>query len=94
MITALVVLIGSVPFLVIVVIAFICHGEWKMFMVDFTKAKENSRRDDWYKFFVGSDIREMIGEIERLRSENERIQRAYSHMEELVKAYSDMARKK
>jgi hypothetical protein len=28
---------------------------------------EWARRDDWHAYFVGSDIRQMLGEIERLR---------------------------
>lgn len=30
--------------------------------------KEWARRDDWHYNFVGSDIRQLIGEIERLRA--------------------------
>jgi len=31
------------------------------------KWKELAKRDDWHLHFVGSDIREMIAEIERLK---------------------------
>lgn len=31
--------------------------------------KEMAQRDDWHLSFVGSDIRQMIGEIERLRDQ-------------------------
>jgi hypothetical protein len=30
--------------------------------------KPLARRDDWHMLFVGSDIREMLAEIERLRA--------------------------
>lgn len=56
-----------------------------MIPTDLTQWKENARRDDWHKLFVGSDIREMIGEIERLRREEK-------HLKQLVQAYSDMAK--
>jgi len=29
--------------------------------------KEEARRDDWHMLFVGSDIRQLIAEIERLQ---------------------------
>lgn len=29
--------------------------------------KEEARRDDWHTIYVGSDIRQLIGEVERLR---------------------------
>lgn len=29
--------------------------------------KQWARRDDWHLYFVGSDIRQMIGEVERLQ---------------------------
>ncbi len=29
---------------------------------------EWSRRDDWHRLFVGSDVRLMLGEIQRLRA--------------------------
>lgn len=32
----------------------------------FEKWKQWARRDDWHTLFVGSDIRQMLGEIERL----------------------------
>lgn len=56
-----------------------------MIPTDLAQWKELARRDDWYTHFVGSDIRQMIGEIERLRREE-------SHLRDLVKAYSDMAK--
>ena len=34
----------------------------------FERMKEDARRDDWHLRFVGSDIRQMLGEIERLRA--------------------------
>lgn len=34
----------------------------------FERMKEDARRDDWHTRFVGSDIRQMLGEIERLRA--------------------------
>lgn len=52
---------------------------------DLTAWKELARRDDWHTTFVGSDIRCMIGEIERLRREEK-------HLRDLVQAYSDMAK--
>ena len=33
---------------------------------EFQTWKENAKRDDWYTLFVGSDIRQLIGEVERL----------------------------
>lgn len=35
-----------------------------------------ARRDDWHKTFVGSDIRQMLSEIERLRSDFAALQHA------------------
>jgi hypothetical protein len=32
---------------------------------------DQARRDDWHVTFVGSEIRQMLGEIDRLRTENE-----------------------
>jgi hypothetical protein len=32
---------------------------------------EEARRDDWHMLYVGSDIRQLIGEIERLRDSEE-----------------------
>jgi len=58
-----------------------------MIPTDLTQWKESARRDDWHICFVGSDIREMIGEIERLRREEK-------HLKQLVQAYSDMAKNK
>jgi hypothetical protein len=34
---------------------------------DLTNWTEHARRDDWHMYFVGSDIRCMLGEIGRLR---------------------------
>ncbi len=34
----------------------------------FDRMKQDARRDDWHRCFVGSDIRQMLGEIERLRA--------------------------
>lgn len=36
--------------------------------------KDWARRDEWHVLFVGSDIRQMVGEIERLRQEATRPQ--------------------
>lgn len=36
--------------------------------------KEEARRDDWYELFVGSDIRQLIGTIERRDTELARLQ--------------------
>jgi len=33
------------------------------------KWKELAQQDNWHNFFVGSDIRQMLGEIERLQSQ-------------------------
>jgi hypothetical protein len=44
-----------------------------------------SRTDDRLQNFVLSDIRQMIGEIDRLRRERD-------HLKDLVQAYSDMAK--
>jgi hypothetical protein len=41
--------------------------------------KEAARRDNWHIVFVASDIREMIGEIERLRA---RLKTAEANMDE------------
>lgn len=35
---------------------------------DWKRWNEKSVRDDWHLHFVGSDIRQMLGEIERLRA--------------------------
>lgn len=36
---------------------------------EFQVWKDDARRDDWHTRFVGSDIRQMLGEIERLTKE-------------------------
>lgn len=47
------------------------------------KWREWSRTDDRFQKFVLSDIRQMIGEIDRLQREN-------AYLEDLVKSYRDM----
>jgi hypothetical protein len=37
---------------------------------------EWSKQDDWHTRFVGSDIRQMLGEIERLQDEIDYLHRA------------------
>jgi regulator of replication initiation timing len=32
-----------------------------------------AKDDNWHRIFVASDIREMVGEIERLREENRKL---------------------
>jgi hypothetical protein len=45
--------------------------------------KQIARRDDWHQHLVGSDIRLMIGEIERLKRQEQ-------FLSEIVKSYRDM----
>lgn len=54
-------------------------------MLPIEKWKEMARRDDWHAHFVGSDIRQMLGEIERL-------ERQVTHLNDLVDAYKRLPR--
>ena len=49
-------------------------------LIEWTKF---ARQDDWYMHFVGSDIRCMLGEIDRLR-------RQVQHLEDLVAGYKNL----
>lgn len=57
--------------------------------------REWARRDDWHTLFVGSDIREMLSEIERLRALVKFHQKASveecSEIERLRAALTDIA---
>lgn len=49
------------------------------------KWKEWTRRDDWHQLFVASDIRQMVGEIERLSRE-------LHHQKDLTESYKRMVK--
>jgi hypothetical protein len=44
--------------------------------IDLSDLITKARRDDWYLHFVGSDIRCMLAEIERLRDEIDQLRGA------------------
>lgn len=46
--------------------------------------KKWARQDNWYNLFVGSDIRQMLGEIELLRRE-------LQHQKDLTEGYKRIA---
>jgi hypothetical protein len=52
---------------------------------EFERWREWSRTDDKFQKFVLSDIRQMVGEIDRLRRDK-------THLEGLVEGYKQLAR--
>jgi hypothetical protein len=52
---------------------------------EFERWREWSRADDKFQKFVLSDIRQMVGEIDRLRRDK-------THLEGLVEGYKQLAR--